>query len=247
MDTERFDALTRRLATQRPSRRHLLRSLGGSLAGAVLAGVRGRPGEAAKGGCKAEGKHCTKPDQCCAGLVCGANGTCQPGLGVGGNCQGLGARCGPSAGGRCCASLVCADADSAGNGVCHEFCANSTTCPSGQTCCGGACEDTQTDPNYCGSCDRACGPGGTCVNGSCVCTAPAIACNGVCVDLQTDPNNCGACGYDCLANTGIAGCQNSTCCFPNGTSCIVQGPNAKCCSGVCTGPVAGCSTLLCCG
>lgn len=39
MDSERFDALTRRLATERPSRRRLLRGLGGSLGGAVLASL----------------------------------------------------------------------------------------------------------------------------------------------------------------------------------------------------------------
>src|SRR5262249_40882182 len=42
MDVDRFDALTRRLTTQSPSRRRLLRGLGGSLAGAVLASVGGR-------------------------------------------------------------------------------------------------------------------------------------------------------------------------------------------------------------
>lgn len=150
MDTDRFDALTRWLATERPSRRRVLRGLGGGLAAALGLGLRTRVGEAAEGGCKAEGKHCTKPGQCCPGLVCDADGTCQRGI-VGGvgeqqGCKAAGKHCNETS--QCCDGLICgADgtcqrALGSGGGSCP---ADANTCGNdGPVMCGGACQCFQT-------------------------------------------------------------------------------------------------------
>jgi hypothetical protein len=47
MDTDRFDAMTRRLANGATTRRRMLRGFGGTAAGAVLAGLGVRPAAAA--------------------------------------------------------------------------------------------------------------------------------------------------------------------------------------------------------
>jgi hypothetical protein len=105
MDGPRFDALARSLATLQTRRRAL------------------RAGEAAKGGCKAAGKHYTKTGQCCAGLVC-VDGACQPSLGGGGCPSG----CVPleDASG----ADVCADPATAQCGACFE----DVDCPAGYGC-----------------------------------------------------------------------------------------------------------------
>jgi hypothetical protein len=74
LDYERFDDLTRTLATT-TTRRQALKLLGGSLAGGLLAflGV----GEAGANGdtdCKQNGKTCKKDRQCCSGSC--VNGVC---------------------------------------------------------------------------------------------------------------------------------------------------------------------------
>ena len=63
----------------------------------------------------------------------------------------------------------------------------------GQVLCNGACTFTQADPNNCGACGNACGPGGQCINSQCRCPAGSTNCNNRCVQLTTDPANCGAC------------------------------------------------------
>ena len=79
MDGNRFDDLARFIATPQ-TRRRALRTLlvaagGGALAALGLAGPSHNRSDAAPIGCKAAGKICTKPGQCCPGLVC-AGGTC---------------------------------------------------------------------------------------------------------------------------------------------------------------------------
>lgn len=77
----------------------------------------------------------------------------------------------------------------------------------------GVCTDTNADPNHCGSCTNACGLGGTCSNGQCVCTGGATKCGTKCIDPTQDPNNCGTCGTVCnngyCSTTGsVTSCKN---------------------------------------
>ena len=127
-------------------------------------------------------------------------------------------------------------------------CQGSTTCmglpcAAPDTCCQqenlSSCVDTQTDPNNCGGCFRACPPGATCVGGNCAntgcmggppCTGTdSTCCPGGCVDVQNDPNNCSECGFQCAMGDT---CQNGNCVAP--TSCN-GGP-------VCTGGKQCCTS-----
>ncbi len=87
-------------------------------------------------------------------------------------------------------------------------CVGEGTCPGtlGE-CCGGACTDTQSDPDYCGSCTNACSVGETC-------------CGGGCFDTQTDPTHCGGCGASPCG--GSEQCCGGTCtpytCITDGTT-----------------------------
>ena len=74
MNDERFDALTRTLAAG-VSRRQVLKYLGGSLTGGLLAFLGVREAAADAPGCKRNGKTCRRDDQCCSGAC--IDGTCQ--------------------------------------------------------------------------------------------------------------------------------------------------------------------------
>jgi hypothetical protein len=88
-------------------------------------------------------------------------------------------------------------------------------------------------PPSCGPC----GPGETCVAGTCWCdgNGPCFigtCCPGQgCVDLTSDQANCGACGSDC----GSDACVSSTCVACNMMTCPSGlGTAAACCSDGCT-------------
>ena len=66
MDHDRFDDLTRALATTR-SRRQFLKTLAGGATGGLLA-LLGVGAAAADDTCKPVGKKCNKDGQCCSGL-----------------------------------------------------------------------------------------------------------------------------------------------------------------------------------
>ncbi len=113
-------------------------------------------------------------------------------------------------------SLVCATCFNAQNAT--PIC-NGTTCgyacESGLTDCAGGCWNTASDSTHCGSSCSACGPGGTCQNGACVCaTSGEASCASGCVNESTDNNNCGSCGHVCPVltspNTG-ASCTSGEC------------------------------------
>jgi hypothetical protein len=75
--TERsFDELTRGLASGSISRGRALRLIGAAVVGGALSSLGIGEAAAAPGGCKRNGKHCTRNNQCCSGACVG--GTCQP-------------------------------------------------------------------------------------------------------------------------------------------------------------------------
>lgn len=41
--------------------------------------------------------------------------------------------------------------------------------------CGGICVDPSSDPNHCGACNNACGPGSSCVDGECRCGGTTVS------------------------------------------------------------------------
>jgi len=73
-------------------------------------------------------------------------------------------------------------------------------CAGGLMSCGTTCVDTNTDPQNCGGCGKACS-GQPCSGGKCVAMCPTTTtnCSGSCIDTKTDANNCGACGKACAA------------------------------------------------
>ncbi len=75
-----------------------------------------------------------------------------------------------------------------------------------------ACANTQTDPQNCGACGKACGAAEICAAGVCAipCEAGAKACGATCVDTTTDLANCGSCGTVC-AGGAAAKCTTGAC------------------------------------
>lgn len=203
MDAERFDRLTRRLATRMP-RRSLLR-------GAVVAGAAALLGRAEPGLARAQG-------DCGAlmGIACQGDGECQ-GFGAVPQCPQM----------ACCGG-VCTDLafDAVNCGACGLTCPPGSFCDDGQcmsACepplvdCNGLCVDVASDPGNCGDCFAVCDAGAVCASGVCACEGGLTNCFGFCVDLLTDPANCGACGGTCVDGTS---CVAGTCACDNGlTNC----------------------------
>jgi RHS repeat-associated protein len=111
-----------------------------------------------------DGNACTPMDTCQNGVCSSANqvvctasdqchvaGTCDPSSGL---CSNPTAPDGTSCGqvDASTSTMICQA------GVCG--------CPTGQTACGSACVDTHSDPNNCGGCGNACGPGLSCMVGT---------------------------------------------------------------------------------
>lgn len=122
----------------------------------VLTVMTGGSVEAARGGCKAPGKHCSRSEQCCAGLACGADGSCQQSPGEidctsssdcpsgqmcsdGACCFGVDRSCTESA--ACCAPAVCNKLPGQVSGSCCV--PPGGACASNFECCSNTC-DTST-------------------------------------------------------------------------------------------------------
>jgi len=116
-------------------------------------------------------------------------------------------------------------------------------CPAGQHNCTGVCLGVESDVTHCGSCERACALGETCISGRCTCDSargttcdPATqdCCTGSCRSVLDDPDHCGRVG------TG-AGCGNAC---PTGSACIL-GRCACDPSGTCGGGATCCDGTYC--
>lgn len=173
MDGSRFDSIVKRLA-ERPTRRHVLRSLGGGLAGGVLA---------LAGAGRADAAPCKRPNTTCGKgrtAVC-TNTSIDPN-----NCGTCGTACGPNqlcTNGHCvtnlCAGVVCPE-----NSICASF-----------TRCDPATGQCQYVPNNEGApCDdgSACTIDTVCQNG---------VCTGGTVTTCDNPATCQGAG-SCNATTG---------------------------------------------
>jgi hypothetical protein len=231
MDSERFDALSRLLATPMPRRRGLqllatavagVLGLGG--AKTALAGQRCPPPSPAPGtvpnGCPCIGATDCRSGACCSGVCC------QP---PPSNCLAGGQSCNNN--NRCCSRACC-------GGIC---CANNLSCQGGSCGCAPGqqlCVSLQT----CVNCPAGCGLDGAC---ACVCCqAPREFCGGFCVDPcpcsgQTrNPNTC-----QCACPSGGECCQGQCYDAPcscsgqtrNPSTCQCECPSGQpCCNGRCT-------------
>ena len=214
MDQDRFDTVTRSLATGFSRRRVVAGLLGAALASAA---ARLRPSHASAQDA-ADGPE--------------AN-ACPPGT------ERCGGRCRP----RCTGGKVrnrttcrcrCPGGTQLCGGACRSLCppplvrdpvACGCVCPGGQIQCPAGCVDPNTDPNNCGGCGVRCNRNefDRCANGQCqiVCPPGTAFCGGTCVDTRTDPNNCGFCGNACPHNGFI--CVAGNCeCDPN-NRCLFSG------------------------
>jgi hypothetical protein len=88
------------------------------------------------------------------------------------------------------------------------------SCAPGLTSCDdGPCWDLRTSAEHCGSCERQCAPGVSCVGGSCRCPAGMTSCMRrpaedivmTCADLETSREDCGRCGNRCPAAAECVG------------------------------------------
>jgi hypothetical protein len=189
MDSSRFDAIVRRFAVRRVSRRAALTTGGGGLA-ALIGAVAGRPAAHAQ----AQSRNCTHRgcrcrggtrNACNSGLVCcpdnpglpGGPGRCLPeGICNQQGCTSEGCSCSSGVQGACDAGLVCcADDPSLPGGpgrceteaVCHQHQCQATTNPCPSSCAAGEfCHSCCS--GYCGSDDHC---GTPCTGVGCGCTA----------------------------------------------------------------------------
>ena len=195
MDHNRFDDLTRALASGM-SRRQALKLLGGSLMGGLLSfsglgTVFAKPKQ-----CTANGKHCNSKTVCCSGFCDSTTKTCAcpPGQTfVNGSC--------------CLASQVC------GSVCCSGTCDNNQcTCPSScQVLANGTCAQRCTGvPDSCtcgGSSGSVCAGDSSQPQGFGVCSPNGAAPTGTCTsDIDCPP------GSFCNTNSGPPALCFPACC-----------------------------------
>src|SRR5215212_430252 len=157
-----FDELARGLADGSLTRGKALRLMGAALVGGTLGSLGIGEAGADPPGCKRNGKHCTRNDQCCGNLVC-VSGTCQEAqttttpttsTSTTPMCQPIDGTC--SANGQCCSGR-CAGS------MCAEPCFPETVLLSNGTCarpctsdddCGGfpcGCTNIVGERHFCAS------------------------------------------------------------------------------------------------
>jgi hypothetical protein len=163
VDDDGFDDLSRRLSTA-PSRRAVLKGLGGGALAALLAALGVEGAGATHFGCRHVGKRCARHGQCCSGRcqgipgrkTCRAHhtGTCTLAqnicrTGIGGTCGGGACSCHRTTGG----ATFCANLNSA---ICAT-CTKDKTCEDLGYGRGAACIDTSSNAGIC-----ACGGNTAC-------------------------------------------------------------------------------------
>ena len=221
MDGNRFDRLTRLLASA-TSRRTAIKGAFGIAIGGATAGAMVEDGEAIR--CRLGGNYCTRNSQCCSG-TCRTGSrwptrlrnrcACNPGqtdcgsscvtLGTNSNCSRCGNRC---AAGQTCLSGTCQNVIPCGSTYCNkstEICVeNSVCCAKGSNSqlCDGACCD-----GHC--CDDVC------------CDADKKCVGFVCCE-ETD--NDALCNGECCANV----CADGVCCIADEIECEGQCWDGKC-------------------
>jgi hypothetical protein len=127
---ERFDELAKGLATNRLSRRQVLKTFASSVVAGALPFLGGERADAAT--CKPLGNSCTGNTQCCSKFCSGGVCRCKP---AGKNC---------TANGQCCSGICL-------NGQCRCK-ANGKSCSSNRQCCSSNCKNGACAPKpLCGT------------------------------------------------------------------------------------------------
>ena len=235
MDGQRFDAITRALASAK-TRRHVLGALLASAAASVL------PRRAAAEGAYC-GVTCVDSGENCDGATDGCYTCCDP-LCVDltldpNNCGDCGVVC-PGGSYAGCINAACYLNCPDGWTNCGQYCADvandiqnclacGNVCNATDVCCPAGCSSPQFDDGNCGACGNACPAGQRC-------------CNAECVDSDSDVRYCGSCDVSCAADQV---CRRGACaarcpagqlfCDPD---CIdPQNDSANCgaCGAVCAG------------
>jgi len=251
VDEQRFDDLTRRLASRR-SRRSLLR---GAIAAALASAAGARPVRRViadsepdsdrdhdRGrGCKRAGKNCKNDGQCCSGLICGDNGSCQPGCRIDGATVAPGLD--PANPCRACAPDVATEG--------WTLTAPGATCREGDACtgpalCDGAGRCVEGEPVACeqatdrcrasqGTCDPVAGcvydllPPGTLCDESDPCNPGYCDESGACVTSPVCDPECQVCEHGTCTDidefvrkpcqNGRGYCAGGVCTLPCGEAC----------------------------
>jgi hypothetical protein len=146
MDGQRFDRLTRMIA----SRRGVVRGLAAVVIGGSALGVA--DADARISTCRRGRQTCQRDNQCCSGQ-------CRRGIEVQLKDRN---RCACEDGWHFCGH-ACIDPlnDEHNCGVCGA------RCPAGSTCCGGECVDLRDNERHCGACGNDCASNIECVAGVC--------------------------------------------------------------------------------
>ena len=218
MDYERFDDLTRALATG-TSRRRVLRGLVGSALGGALSLVGL---EAMAANCRLIGQRCNDAHSCCKGAICTAKGVCRCNKDRGFlSCNGDGTTC------------VNTNNSEEHCGACNSPCGANEVCQGGQCVCAsgfhrcsGTCV-TDTDPTACGTSCTVCGTSQLCDANTGGCCAPqGFTSTSACI---TDDDCCS--DSKCAAFMGISRCRPKDC-VESGQSCGTDplGCPTACCS-----------------
>jgi len=261
MEDQRFDELTKRVASS-VSRRTALKA-------ALIAGVGGFLGlggteVASADAGKCLGDKCELNKQCCTGVCDPNTQTCAcPGgqTNCSGNCLNLqtdSANCGACGNacpnGQACVGGVCECATTLCVTVTGSIC-----CLAGQDCCKGQCVSLNTTQN-CGACGTVCGSGQACINGTCQCapgnnlcsvTNACIPANSCCTsaDCAVSGQTCSGPGGTCACPASQKPCSASNSCIPNASCCTnTDCPSGQACvNGLCECASAFCGNNTCCG
>jgi hypothetical protein len=210
-----FDELARGLADGSVTRGKALRLMGAALVGGTLGSLGiGGEAEADPPGCKRNGKHCTRNNQCCSkncssgtcacqqnGGSCGNNSQCCSGNCVNGTCSACPVGTTP------CGTQCCQTGETCNN----DQCVVSAGCTADTSC--GACIDPATgqpQPCFCATLEG--GTGTFCFH-SPFCASSCDECrsfpSAVCVQREVCRNISGfpfACGFPCRAGLPPQSC-----------------------------------------
>jgi hypothetical protein len=243
MDGQRFDEITKALATG-ASRRQILRGVVAGLVGALASGLS-REHAAAARRCKGAGGKCTADRDCCQDdparcadgkccpkpRYCASTGTCcPPGLKCCGDGECTAGSCRKAQGEACTAGTECAS----------SFCVDGVCC---DAACAGECEAC-TLADSLGTCVPVSGAtctGGVCVEGACCLGRQVNGCDAETLQLCCQDEPCcpftGECCTDCFTNpegvspylccpaTSVCGNQ---CCYDDET-CAESSPGSRRC------------------
>lgn len=109
-----------------------------------------------------------------------------------------------------CSGVVCVPSEGGGEVVCDLSCGGGETCEVEGLEVACVCGDARSRQG------AACGDGGTCTGGACVCELGTENCGtNACHNLKSSTSHCGSCGNACGTNQA---CSNGSCVCVSGTS-----------------------------